>query len=145
MIPLIECTSVTCTKPYTYTPGGSPCGCVLPIEVRLDLSVELYTFIPLVSELAKEIALGLSLNQSQVRIIGANEAIQQLEKTMVLINLVPVKENFAPTTALVIYKRLWTRQVAINASHFGTYKVVNVRYPGFVTFLDSSGSSFSSV
>lgn len=116
---------------------------MLPIEVRLDLSVELYTFIPLVSELAKEIAVGLSLNQSQVRIIGANEAIQQLEKTMVLINLVPVKENFAPSTALAIYKRFWTRQVAINASHFGTYKVVNVRYPGFVTFLDSFRICFS--
>ncbi|KAK1358409.1 Receptor-like serine/threonine-protein kinase ALE2 [Heracleum sosnowskyi] len=140
-----ECTSVTCTKPFTYTPGGSPCGCVLPIEVRLDLSVELYTFIPLVSELAKEIAVGLSLNQSQVRIIGANEAIEQLEKTMVLINLVPVKENFAPTTALVIYKRFWTRQVAINASHFGTYKVVNVRYPGLPSSPPSAHSSAANI
>lgn len=118
---------------------------MLPVEVRLDLSVELYTFIPLVTELAKEIAFGLSLNQSQVRIIGANEAIQQQGKTTVLINLVPVKENFASTTALVIYKRFWTRQVALNASQFGSYKVIDVRYPGFVPYFILSGSAFSSV
>ncbi|KAL1814363.1 hypothetical protein ACET3Z_016937 [Daucus carota] len=140
-----ECTSVTCTKPFTYTPGGSPCGCVLPVEVRLDLSVELYTFIPLVTELAKEIAFGLSLNQSQVRIIGANEAIQQQGKTTVLINLVPVKENFASTTALVIYKRFWTRQVALNASQFGSYKVIDVRYPGLPSSPPSGHSAAANI
>lgn len=121
---------MTCTEPLTYSTGGAPCSCVWPIEVRLGLNVALYTFFPLVTELAKEIATGLSLNRSQVRIMGANSATQQLDKTMVLINLVPLKENFDSTSAFFIYKMFWTRQILINTSLFGAYKVVHVRYPG---------------
>ncbi|XP_059641369.1 receptor-like serine/threonine-protein kinase ALE2 [Cornus florida] len=125
-----DCTSVTCTEPLTYSPPGSPCGCVWPIEVRLSVSVALYTFFPLVSELAKEIATGISLNRSQVRIMGANADSQQLEKTIVLINLVPLGENFNHSTAFLIYKKFWHKLVSIKTSLFGAYEVVYVRYPG---------------
>ncbi|KAL7191174.1 hypothetical protein ACSBR2_023277 [Camellia fascicularis] len=125
-----ECTSVTCKEPLTYTAPGSPCGCVWPIEVRLRLSVALYAFFPLVSELAKEIAASVSLNRSQVRIMGANAATQQLEKTMVLLNMVPSQENFDESTAFLIYKKFWHKQVLIKTTLFGAYEVIHVRYPG---------------
>ncbi|XP_028122345.1 receptor-like serine/threonine-protein kinase ALE2 isoform X1 [Camellia sinensis] len=125
-----ECTSVTCKEPLTYTAPGSPCGCVWPIEVRLQLSVALYTFFPLVSELAKEIAASVSLNRCQVRIMGANTASQQLEKTVVLINMVPSRENFDESTAFLIYKKFWHKQVFIKTALFGAYEVIQVRYPG---------------
>ncbi|KAL6996328.1 hypothetical protein U1Q18_006461 [Sarracenia purpurea var. burkii] len=127
-----DCTSVTCTEPLTYTPPGSPCGCVWPIQVRLRLSVALYTFFPLVSELAKEIAASVSLDRSQVRIMGANAASQQLEKTIVLINLVPSRESFDESTSFLVYNKFWNKQVLIKSSLFGAYEVVYIRYPGYV-------------
>nr|TKS08966.1 receptor-like serine/threonine-protein kinase ALE2 isoform X4 [Populus alba] len=51
-----DCSTTVCTEPYTNTPPGSPCRCVLPMQVGLGVSVALYTFFPLVSELAQEIA-----------------------------------------------------------------------------------------
>uniref|UniRef100_A0A7C9ANR5 Receptor-like PK ALE2 N-terminal domain-containing protein n=1 Tax=Opuntia streptacantha TaxID=393608 RepID=A0A7C9ANR5_OPUST len=54
-----DCTTLTCTEPLTYTPSGFTCGCVWPIQVKIRLSVALYTFFPLVSELAGEIASSL--------------------------------------------------------------------------------------
>ncbi|XP_043718942.1 receptor-like serine/threonine-protein kinase ALE2 isoform X2 [Telopea speciosissima] len=125
-----DCTSVTCTEPLTNTPPGSPCGCVWPIQVGLRLSVALYTFFPLVSELAEELASGVFMKQSQVRIMGANAANQQPEKTIVLIDLVPLGENFDNTTASLTYKKFWHKQVAIKTSFFGDYEVLYVRYPG---------------
>ncbi|KAJ6759578.1 hypothetical protein OIU74_026115 [Salix koriyanagi] len=85
-----DCSTTVCTEPYTNTPPGSPCHCVLPMQVGLGVSVALYTFFPLVSELAQEIAAGIFMKQSQVRIIGANAPNRQPEKTIVLINLVPL-------------------------------------------------------
>lgn len=131
---------MTCTVPLTYTPGGAPCSCVWPIEVRLGLSVSLYVFFPLVSELAREVATGLSLNLSQVRIMGANAAVQQPEKTMVLINLVPLRENFDNDTAFMIYRKFWKKQVYIKTSLFGASKVVHVSYPGDVLIHDTNCS-----
>lgn len=96
----------------------------------MRLNVALYTFFPLVSELAKEIAAGVFVKQSQVRIIGANAADEQPEKTVVLIDLVPLGEKFDNTTALLTYQRFWLKQVAIQPSYFGDYKVLYVRYPG---------------
>lgn len=125
----VDCSSVTCTEPLTYTPPGSPCACALPIQVKLRLGVAIYTFFPLVSELAEEIAASVSLNQSQVRIMGADADSQQLEKTAVLINLVP-RVKFDDTTAYVIYEKFWRRQVVIKASLFGAYEVLNVKYSG---------------
>lgn len=101
-----------------------------PIQVAVRLSVTLYTFFPLVSELAKEIAAGVSLNMSQVRIMGANAADQQLEKTIVHINLVPTNGKFDDATAFSIYQKFWKRAVFIKSTDFGAYEMVYVRYPG---------------
>ncbi|KAJ0006849.1 hypothetical protein Pint_28951 [Pistacia integerrima] len=125
-----DCATVTCTEPLTYTPPGSACGCVWPIQVKLRLGVAIYTFFPLVSKLAEEIAASVGLNHSQVRIMGANEASQQLEKSTVLINLVPRGVKFKDTTAFSIYRKFWKRQMSIKASLFGPYEVLYVRYPG---------------
>ena len=114
----------------TNTPPGSPCGCVLPMQVGLRLSVAIYTFFPLVSKLAEEIAVGVFMKLSQVRIIGANAANQDPEKTIVLIDLVPLGEEFDSTTAYLIFQRFWYKQVAIKTSLFGNYEVLYVRYPG---------------
>lgn len=122
---------MTCTQPLTYTPAGSLCACVWPIEVKLLLLISPYTFFPLVSELAKEIATSVSLNVTQARITGANAAGEQLDNTIVLLNLVPLKQNFDPFTAFLIYQKFWKKQVFINSSRFGAYEVVNVQYPGF--------------
>ncbi|XWS18864.1 hypothetical protein CRYUN_Cryun32bG0081600 [Craigia yunnanensis] len=140
-----DCTSVTCTEPLTYTPPGSPCGCVWPIQVKLQLGVAIYTFFPLVSELAQEIAASVRLNHSQVRIMGANEASQELEKSTVLINLVPWEVKFDYTTTLLIYKKFWNRQVFIKASLFGPYEVVYVRYPGLPPSPPAASSSVSAI
>lgn len=101
-----------------------------PIQVKLRLSVALYTFFPLVSELADEIAAGVSLNHSQVRIMGANAANQQLDKTIILIDLVPLGEEFNHTTAFSIYEKFWLKKVFIKTSLYGGYEALYVRYPG---------------
>ncbi|XP_048335562.1 receptor-like serine/threonine-protein kinase ALE2 isoform X5 [Ziziphus jujuba] len=136
-----DCSATICTDPYTNTPPGSPCGCVMPIQVGLRVNVALYTFFPLVSELAKEIAAGVFVKQSQVRIIGANAADEQPEKTVVLIDLVPLGEKFDNTTALLTYQRFWHKQVAIQPSYFGDYEVLYVRYPGLPEPPPSSDAS----
>ncbi|KAL7091774.1 hypothetical protein ACP275_12G124700 [Erythranthe tilingii] len=124
------CGPLTCTEPLTYGPPGSPCVCVLPIQVGLRLSVALYTFFPLVSELASEIAAGVFMKQSQVRIMGANAAGDNPEKTIALIGLLPLGEKFDSTTAYLTFQRLWLKQVVIKSSFFGEYDVLYVRYPG---------------
>ncbi|OMO91652.1 Zinc finger, CCCH-type [Corchorus olitorius] len=125
-----DCSTTICTEPYTNTPPGSPCDCVLPMQVGLRLSVALYTFFPLVSELAAEIAAGVFMKQSQVRIIGANAASEQPEKTLVLTDLVPLGKRFDNTTAFLTFQRFWHKQVAIKTSLFGDYEVLYVRYLG---------------
>ncbi|KAF8011588.1 hypothetical protein BT93_J2007 [Corymbia citriodora subsp. variegata] len=125
-----DCASVTCADPLTYPPPGIPCGCVRPIQVKLRLAVALYTFFPLVTELAKEIAASLSLDHSQVRIMGANSASPQLEKTTVLINLVPRGAKFGNDSAFAFYKKLFHKQIQMEASLFGDYEVLYVHYPG---------------
>ncbi|KAI3425666.1 Protein kinase domain-containing protein, partial [Psidium guajava] len=125
-----DCASATCADPLTYTPPGTPCGCVRPIQVKLQLAVALYTFFPLVTELAKEIAASLSLDHSQVRIMGANSASPQLEKTTVLINLVPRGAKFGNDYAFAIYRKFVHKQVQMEASLFGEYEVLYVHYLG---------------
>ncbi|KAI5664706.1 hypothetical protein M9H77_24029 [Catharanthus roseus] len=125
-----DCISLTCSEPLTNGPPGSPCVCVFPMQVGLRLSVALYTFFPLVSELAAEIATGVFLKPSQVRIMGANAASQDPEKTIVLIDLVPLGEKFDNTTAYLTFQRFWHKQVVIKTSLFGDYEVLYVRYPG---------------
>ncbi|KAL1538186.1 receptor-like serine/threonine-protein kinase ALE2 isoform X2 [Salvia divinorum] len=124
------CVSVTCTEPLTFTPPGATCACVWPIQVRLRFSISLYAFFPMVSELGEQIAEAVALNQSQVRIMGADAAEPELEKTTVLINLVPLSEAFTSATAFSIYKKFWSKEVSINTSTFGAYDVLYVHYPG---------------
>lgn len=124
------CESVTCTEPLTYTPPGTSCACVWPVQVRLQFSISLYAFFPMVSELAEEIAVAIPLNRSQVRIMGADAADQQQEKTTVLINLVPLAEPFKAATAFSIYKKFWNKELSLNSSTFGVYEVLFVHYPG---------------
>ncbi|XP_062008647.1 receptor-like serine/threonine-protein kinase ALE2 isoform X1 [Rosa rugosa] len=140
-----DCSSITCTDPLTYTPPGSTCGCVQPIEVKLQLDVAIYTFFPSVSKLAEEIADSVALNHSQVRIMGADASSQQLEKTAVLVNLVPIGLTFDGTTAFQIYDKFWRRQVSINASLFGDYEVLNVHYPGLPPSPPSAPSAISTI
>ncbi|KAF5946674.1 hypothetical protein HYC85_016902 [Camellia sinensis] len=124
-----DCSSLTCTEPLTNNLPGSPCGCVLPMQVGLRLNVALYTFFPLVSEIAQEIAVGVFMKQSQVRIMGANAASQDPEKTIVLVDLVPLGDKFDNTTAYLTFERFWHKQVAIKTSLFGDYEVLYLRYP----------------
>ncbi|XP_044464223.1 receptor-like serine/threonine-protein kinase ALE2 isoform X2 [Mangifera indica] len=138
-----DCSTTICTEPYTNTPPGSPCGCVWPMQVGLRLSVALYTFFPLVSELATEIASGVFMRQSQVRIMGANAASQQPEKTVVLIDLVPLGEKFDNTTALLTYHRFFHKQILIKSSYFGDYEVLYVRYPGLPPSPPSASSDIT--
>ncbi|XP_071723054.1 uncharacterized protein [Rutidosis leptorrhynchoides] len=128
--PNANCGSTICVEPSTNTPPGAPCGCVLPMQVGLRLSVPLYIFFPSLSELAEEIAAGVSMNQSQVRIMGATAASQESDKTDTLIDLVPYGKTFNKTTALVTFQRFWQKQVNIKTSIFGDYEVLYVRYPG---------------
>ncbi|MED6123010.1 hypothetical protein PIB30_045352 [Stylosanthes scabra] len=125
-----DCLSMTCSDPLTYTPPGSPCGCVLPLQVKLQIGIAISKFFPLVTKLAEEVAVGLSLNRSQVRIVGADAANLQLEKTNVLINLVPTGVKFNDTIAFSIYQKFWHKKVLRHASLFGAYEVLYVQYPG---------------
>ncbi|XP_072994481.1 uncharacterized protein [Typha latifolia] len=128
--PNLDCMQLPCTDPLTNSLPGSTCTCVRPIKVGLRLSVALYTFFPLVSELAREIASGVLMKQSQVRIMGANSANEEPEKTIVLIDLVPLEKDFAPTMAILVYQKFWHKQVFINPLYFGDYDVLYVLYPG---------------
>ncbi|KAI3955252.1 hypothetical protein MKW98_020885 [Papaver atlanticum] len=125
-----DCTALACTEPLTNSPPGSPCGCVAPMQVGLRLGVALYNFFPLVSELAEEITTGVFMKLSQVRIMGANADGQQLDETVVLIDLVPLGERFDNTTAFLTFEKFWRKQVPIKATLFGDYEVLYVRYPG---------------
>ncbi|KAG6428898.1 hypothetical protein SASPL_106937 [Salvia splendens] len=124
------CVSVACTEPLTFTPPGTTCACVWPIQVRLQFSISLYVFFPMVSELGQQIAEAVPLNQTQVRIVGADAADPELEKTTVLINLVPLAEAFTSAAAFSIYKKFWSKELSINTSTFGVYDVLYVHYPG---------------
>lgn len=134
-----DCTALACAEPLTDGPPKAPCVCVLPMRIGLRLSVALYTFFPLVSELAAEISVGVFLDPSQVRIMGANSASQYPEKTIVLIDLVPLGEKIDNTTAFLTSQRFWHKQVVINFSLFGDYDVLYVQYPGIELSLMPSG------
>lgn len=125
-------------EPLTNTPPGTPCKCVMPMQVELGLGVSLYTFFPLVTELAVEMATGLFMKSSQVRIMGANEDSEDPEKTIVIINLVPLGERFDNVSAYVTAQRLWLKEVLIKSSLFGDYEVLYVRYPGTISMTKTS-------
>ncbi|KAH0937556.1 hypothetical protein HID58_005017 [Brassica napus] len=137
--PNSDCSSTVCLDPYTNTPPGSPCGCVWPIQVELRLTMPLYDFFPMVSEFAREISAGVFMKQSQVRIMGANAATQQPDKTILLIDLVPLGDKFDNMTAMLTYQRFYRKKVYIDATTFGQYDVVYVRYPGLPVSPPSGG------
>lgn len=120
----------TCLEPLTATPVGTPCGCVFPMKIRLLLSIAVYALFPEVNELAVEIASGTYLKQNQVQIVGATADVQNQERTLVDINLVPLSEKFDNTTATLTYERLWRKEVPLNKTLFGAYDVIYVNYPG---------------
>ncbi|XP_057545407.1 uncharacterized protein LOC130824424 isoform X1 [Amaranthus tricolor] len=128
--PNADCGYLTCPEPLTNTPPGSPCGCVSPMQVGMRIGVPLYTFFPLVSELAREVAAGVFMKPSQVRVMGANSTIEEPEKTIVLVDLVPLHGKFDNITAFLTFQRFWHKQVVINKSLFGDYDILYVRYPG---------------
>ncbi|CAM0882349.1 unnamed protein product [Alopecurus aequalis] len=124
------CTPLYCQDPLTNSPPGTTCLCVQPIKVELRLGIPLYTFFGLVAELAQNIASGVFMKQSQVRVMGANAATEDPQKTVVLIDLVPLGARFDNTTTLSVFERFWHKQVIINPMHFTSYDVLYVLYPG---------------
>ncbi|KAI3979453.1 hypothetical protein MKX01_001645 [Papaver californicum] len=125
-----DCTAVSCIEPFVNTPPGAFCGCVWPMQVGLRFKVALITFFPLVTELAEEVAAGVFMQQSQVRIMGANADGQQLDKTIVHIDLAPFGEKFDNATAHFTYEQFWKKRVFIKSSIFGDHEVLYVEYPG---------------
>ncbi|CAO2178548.1 unnamed protein product [Urochloa humidicola] len=123
------CTA-SCPDPLTNSPPGTACLCVSPIKVELRFGIALYTFFTLVAELAQDIASGVSMNQSQVRVMGANAAPNDPEKTIVLIDLVPLEPKFDSATSHLVFERFWQKKVIINPMHFGMYDVLYVLYQG---------------
>lgn len=90
----------------------------------------LYAFFPLVSDFAQEIGSGLKMAQQQVRVMGANVAEEQADKTVVLVHLVPAQIRFDNVTAFSTYEDFWTKQVPLKEKLFGDYEVLYVLYPG---------------
>ncbi|PAN28912.1 hypothetical protein PAHAL_5G186000 [Panicum hallii] len=123
------CTA-SCQDPQTNSPPGTTCLCVWPIKVELRFDIALYTFFTLVPELAQNIASGVLMNQSQVRVMGANAAPDDPEKTIVFIDLVPLEPKFDNATAHSVFEKFWQKKVIINPMHFGKYDVLGVLYQG---------------
>lgn len=118
-----------CSDPLTPSPIGTPCGCVIPMKVRLLLSKPVYALFPEAPELEIEIASGTYLKQNQVQIVGATDSGNQ-DRTFVDINLLPLGERFDNTTAMLTYERLLRKEVPLNRSLFGNYDLIDFNYPG---------------
>ncbi|KAG2595098.1 receptor-like serine/threonine-protein kinase ALE2 isoform X2 [Panicum virgatum] len=128
--PNSDCNSLSCSEPLTDPPAGAPCACVLPIRVGIRLSVDLYSFFPLVSDFSEEVSSGVNMAQRQVRVMGANVASDQPDKTMVLVDLVPMQTKFDNATAFSAFESLWSKKVSLKPSVFGDYEILYVVYPG---------------
>ncbi|KAJ3672093.1 hypothetical protein LUZ60_006814 [Juncus effusus] len=128
--PQAGCDEILCSEPLTATPIGSPCGCVFPIRLTMDLNVAPYLLFTHIAELEMEIASGTFLKQSQVKIMAAVPSLEDQQKTRVTVYLVPLREKFDDTTSLLIYERVWQKQVPVDETLFGDYQVVSVDYPG---------------
>ncbi|XP_015622425.1 receptor-like serine/threonine-protein kinase ALE2 isoform X1 [Oryza sativa Japonica Group] len=128
--PNLDCNSLACPEPLTDPPAGAPCVCVLPIKVGVRLSVDLYSFFPLVSDFAEEVSSGVNMAQRQVRVMGANVAGDQPDKTVVLVDLVPMQVKFDNATAFLTFENLWSKKISLKPSVFGDYEILYVVYPG---------------
>ena len=82
------------------------------------------------SELASELADGLFLQTSQVRIVGANAVESNQDLTDVSADFVPLSSKFDDTTSHLLASRLWSDQVPFNKAFFGSVSVLSVIYPG---------------
>ena len=127
---LIGCSSMVCIPPLAKTPFMAPCGCVQAVQVKMELSIPLYSLFPLVSMLAADVAEALVLSTRQVEIVGASTDSQYTDYTIVDMNLVPLGQEFDNITALLIYRKLWQHELVLNATLFGNYSVIYVLYPG---------------
>ncbi|XP_008783735.2 receptor-like serine/threonine-protein kinase ALE2 isoform X2 [Phoenix dactylifera] len=136
------CDEFFCSEPFTSTPIGSPCGCVYPMQVKIDLGVAPYQLFSRIEDLEVEVAASTFLKQSQVRIMGAGASIRDPEMTRVTIDLVPLGEKFDRMTALLTYDRFWQKKVQINTSIFGDYDVIYVHYPGLPSSPPSMSEGF---
>ncbi|KAF0915983.1 hypothetical protein E2562_000616 [Oryza meyeriana var. granulata] len=128
--PNLDCNSLACPEPLTDPPAGAPCVCVLPIKVGIRLNVDLYAFFPLVSDFAEEVSSGVNMAQSQVRVMGANVAGDQPDKTVVLVDLVPMQVKFDNATAFTTFENLWSKKISLKPSVFGDCEILYVVYPG---------------
>lgn len=145
---MADCDQTVCLPPLTKTPFMSPCGCVRPIEVKIDLSIPLYSLFPVISVLATDLAEGTVLSLNQVEISGANADSQNPDMSIVDVNLVPLDQAFDNLTALLIFQRFWNHELVLNSSLFGNYSVIYVHYPGTSALLLvalSRCASYSSV
>ncbi|KAF0892977.1 hypothetical protein E2562_021279 [Oryza meyeriana var. granulata] len=140
-----DCSGISCSAPLTSTPIGSPCGCVYPMQIQLDLVVAPYQLFPRIDELEIEIAAGTFLKQSQVRIMGAGGSLEDPEKTTVTIDLVPLGQKFDKTSALLTSNRFLQKKVPINSSIFGDYNVIYVHYPGLPSLVPSVPGSLGPI
>ncbi|KAL9662236.1 hypothetical protein QQ045_027068 [Rhodiola kirilowii] len=141
--PIKDCASIICSEPLTNTPLGSPCGCVWPMRVGMRISIPLYTLLLQVSELAKDIASGVFMRQSQLRITAAESDTQQPGKTLVSIDLVPLESKFDITSVYLARQRFLDKQIKLNTSIFGMYEVLYVNYPGLPMSPTTAPSSIS--
>lgn len=103
---------------------------MLPVKVGIRLSIDLYSFFPLVSDFAEEVASGVNMAERQVRVMGANVAGDQPDKTMVLVDLVPMQVKFDNATAFSAFESLWSKKIPLKRSIFGNYEILYVVYPG---------------
>lgn len=130
-----------CGVGFISVSSSSGCECVMPIVVGLELEVTLDALFPLLIELAKELADGTFLQQSQVRIAGANPVSSDPDKVAVVADLIPLGVAFDITTAELVAERFWTRQVIVNETLFGNYTVQYVNYPGLNLFPPAPASN----
>ncbi|KAK8452598.1 hypothetical protein SEVIR_5G135900v4 [Setaria viridis] len=68
--------------------------------------------------------------ERQVRVMGANVAGDQPDKTMVLVDLVPMQVKFDNATAFSAFESLWSKKISLKPSVFGDYEILYVVYPG---------------
>ena len=105
--------------------------------------MDLYSFFPLVSDFAEEVGSGVNMAQKQVRVMGANVAGDQPDKTVVLVHLVPMHVNFDNATAFSTFQSLWSKRISLKPSVFGDYEILYVVYPGLHSLLVPMTSLFS--
>ncbi|KAH7284203.1 hypothetical protein KP509_34G043300 [Ceratopteris richardii] len=125
----LSCKDFPCSAPYTESHGSS-CGCSLSMEIKLLLNMTLESFFPLASVFTGEIADGLLLLPSQVRLQGASVDGQDEGRSIATIELVPLGKSFDNLTAIMIYERLLNHQALDSQSYFNNYTLMYLYYPG---------------